>query len=124
MLSYDPDDDNLITSCNFENININNIDPEDIFKVESKWKDRSLLYSMVQACAAAIGWKPTLSHSMYIKCSCYNRPIRNRREKERKFASGPLCKDYNWEIKIRSTVNNLKKSILDCRKENTSHIQL
>ena len=72
MLSYDPEDDNLITSCNFENTNINDIDPVDIFKVESKWKDRSLLYSTVQAYAAATGWKPTLSHFIYIKCSCYN----------------------------------------------------
>ena len=109
MLSYDPDDDTLITSCCFDNVEPDELDPEHIFKVESKWKDRSLLYSTVQAYAAATGWKPTLSHSFYIRCSCYNRPNRNRSEKERKFASGPLCKDCNWEIKIRSTVNNMKK---------------
>ena len=109
MLSYDPDDDTLITSCCFDNVETDELDPENIFKVESKWKDRSLLYSTVQAYAAATGWKPTLSHSIYIRCSCYNRPTRKRSEKERKFASGPLCKDCNWEIKIRSTVNNMKK---------------
>ena len=107
MLSYDPDDDDLITACNFDNTNIDEIDPETIFRVGSKWKDRSLLYSTVQAYAAATGWKPTLSHSIYIRCSCYNRPNRNRSENERKFASGPLCKDCNWEIKIRSTINDL-----------------
>ena len=68
-----------------------------------------MLYSTVQAYAAATGWKPTLSRSIYIRCSCYNRPTRNRSEKERKYASGPLCKDCNWEIKIRSTVNDMKK---------------
>ena len=72
-------------------------------------RDRSLLYSIVQAYAAVTGWKPTLLHSIYIRCSCYNIPNRNRREKERKFASCLLCKDCNWEIKMRSTVNNFKK---------------
>ena len=76
---------------------------EYIFKVESKWKDRSLLYSTAQAYTAVTGWKQNLSHSIYIRCSCYNRPTRNCSEKERKFASGPLCKDCKWEIKTRST---------------------
>ena len=109
MITYDNNDDTLITSCNFDGIDIDNLDPEDIFQVESKWKDRSSLYSTVQAYAAATCWNPILSHSIYIRCSCYNRPTRNRSEKERKFASGPLCKDCQWEIKIRSTINNQKR---------------
>ena len=66
MLVYDQEDDNLIVACNFDKRNIHGIDPEEIFKVESKWRDRTLLYSTVQACAAAIDWKPTVSHSIYI----------------------------------------------------------
>ena len=121
MLVFDQEDDNLIIACNFDKRKIQDIDPEEIFKVESKWKDRTLLYSTVQAYAAATGWKPTLSHSIYIRCS-YNRPNRNRSQKERQFASGPLCKDCKWEIKIRSTVNNLKKLTQDYRKESSSLI--
>ena len=82
MFSYDPDDDTLITSCSFGGTDIDEIDPENIFKVESKWKDQSLLYSTVQAYAAATGWKPSLS--IYIRCLCYNRPTRNQSEKKNK----------------------------------------
>ena len=72
MFSYDPDDDTLITSCSFGGTDIDEIDPENIFKVESKWKDQSLLYSTVQAYVVATSWKLFLSHSVYIRCSCYN----------------------------------------------------
>ena len=34
---------------------VDKLDPENIFQVESKWKDRSLLYTTVQAYAAATG---------------------------------------------------------------------
>ena len=96
MFSYDPDDDTLITSCSFGGTDIDEIDPENIFKVESKWKDQSLLYSIVQADAAKTDWELTLSNTIYIRCLCYNRPTRNQSEKEQKFASGPLCKHYKW----------------------------
>ena len=67
MLSYSSDNNTHIPSCNFVEGNVEQINPEDIFRVESNWKDRSLLiYSTVQAYAAATGWKPTLSHSIYI----------------------------------------------------------
>ena len=85
MFTYDDNDDTLITSCNFDRINVDEIEPENIFQVESKWKDWSLLYSTGQAYAAVTGWKTTLSHSIYIRCSCYNGPTRNRSKKERKF---------------------------------------
>ena len=39
MLVYDQEDDNLIIACNFDKRKIQDIDPEEIFKVESKWKD-------------------------------------------------------------------------------------
>ena len=55
MFSYDADDDILITSCSFDDVDIDEIDPQTIFKVESKWRDRSLLYSTVQAYTVATG---------------------------------------------------------------------
>ena len=42
MLCYDPDDDDLITACNFNNTNIDELDPETIFRVGSKWKQHKL----------------------------------------------------------------------------------
>ena len=39
MFTYDDNDDTLITSFNFDGTNIDEIKPEYIFKVESKWKD-------------------------------------------------------------------------------------
>ena len=42
MLSYDPHDNTLIVSCNFNDSNITKIGPKNIFWVESKWKDTSL----------------------------------------------------------------------------------
>ena len=88
-------------------MNFDEISAEDIFPIESKWKDRSLLYSTIQAYAAATGWKATLSHSIYIQCSCYKRPT--RRETSRKFTSGLLCKDCDWEIKVRSSQNKTRR---------------
>ena len=107
MSSYDSDDEDDIISCDLDNVELNEASAEDIFRVGSKWKDRTLLYSTVQAYAAATGWKATLSHSIYIRCSCYKRPL--RREKSRKFTSGSLCKNCEWEIKITSTKNDTKR---------------
>ena len=64
MLCYNPDNDNLITIYSFDNTTIDDVDPETIFTVGSKWKDHSLLYFTVQAYVAATDWKPTLSHSI------------------------------------------------------------
>ena len=95
-MSHNADDDTLITSYNFDCTDTDEIDSENNFKVESKWKDKYLLYSIVQAYAAKTDWKLTLSNTIYIRCLCYNRPTRNQSEKEQKFASGPLCKHYKW----------------------------
>ncbi len=75
MFSYDSDDESLITSCSFDIIDLNAVTQSGIFPIGSRWKDWSLLYSTVQAHAAATGWKASLSHSFYIRCSCYNRPL-------------------------------------------------
>ena len=107
MFTYDPDDDEKIILCVFDDVNSNEMSANDIFKVGSKWKNRSLLYSTIQAYAAATGWKATLSHSIYIRCSCYKRPT--RRGKSRNFTSGSLCKNCEWEIKIRSTQNKTRR---------------
>ena len=88
MFTYDSDDEEKIVSCVLDDVDFNEISVEDIFPIESKWKDRSLLYSTIQAYAAATGWKATLSHSIYIRCSCYKRPT--HRETSRKFTSGSL----------------------------------
>ena len=107
MLSYDSDDESLIASCSFDNVDLNTVDPQEIFPVGSRWRDRSLLYSTVQAYAAATGWKASLSHSFYIRCSCYDRPL--RKNKTRTFSSGSLSKNCKWEIKIRSTKNDVRR---------------
>ena len=106
IFSYNPNDESVIDSCVFENSELKSISVEDIFTVESKWKDWNLLYITVQAYAAAPGWKATLSHSIYIKCSCYERPIRSNNI--RKFLPGSLSKKCTWEIKIWSTQNDTK----------------
>ena len=106
MFSYNPNDQSVIDSCIFDDFDLDSIPPQDIFPVGSKWKDRNLLYTTVQAYAAATGWKAALTHSIYIKCSCYDWPIRSN--DIRKFSSGFLCKKFKWEIKIRSTQKQTK----------------
>ena len=103
---YNPNDESVIDSCVFDDSELKSISAEDIFTVGSKWKDRNLLYTTVQAYAAATGSKAALSHSIYIKCSCYERPIRSKNI--RKFSSGSLSKKCKWKIKIRSTQNDTK----------------
>ena len=69
MFTYDSDDDEKIVSCVLDDVDFDEISAEDIFPIESKWKDRSLLHSTIQAYAAATSWKNTLSHSIYIQFS-------------------------------------------------------
>ena len=105
MLIYDSDNESLITSCSFDNLDINAVTPQDLFPIGSRWRDQSLPYSTVQAYAAATGWKASPSHSFYIRCSCYNIPL--QKNKTRTFISGSLSKHCKWEIKIRSTKNDV-----------------
>ena len=77
IFSYDPNDESVIESCILDHCDLNSTSAEDIFPVESNWKDQKLLYTTVQAYAVATGWKAALSHSIYIKCSYYKRPIRS-----------------------------------------------
>ena len=59
-------EDRIITSCTLNMENVKTVSAEDIFKVNSYWKDRDLLYSTVKTYAALTGWKPTLTHKIYI----------------------------------------------------------
>ena len=77
---YDSDDETKIISCVFDDVNFDERSAADIFQLESKWKDRSRLYSTIQAYAAATGWKAILSHSIYIRCPCYKRPTRRQKQ--------------------------------------------
>ena len=52
---YDSDDETKIISCVFDDVNFDERSAADIFQLESKWKDRSRLYSTIQAYAAATG---------------------------------------------------------------------
>ena len=96
IFAYDSNDPELILSCCLDDINLDDVSSEVIFPLNSKWKDRSLLYSTVQAYAALTGWKPTLSHTYCIKCSCYNRPIRGG--KDRNFLLDHYEKDVNGQL--------------------------
>ena len=55
MFTYDSDDETKNISYVFDDVNFDEVSAADIFQLESKWKDRSLLYSTIQAYAAATG---------------------------------------------------------------------
>ena len=75
---------------------------KEIFPVNSWWNDRDLLYNTIKTYAALTGWKPTLTHKIYIRCSCFQRHI--SRIKETKNASKIFInKECQWEVWIKST---------------------
>ena len=108
MLSYAEENSDIIIACQFENINVADLDPNDIFRVNSTWADRKLLYETIKSYAALLGWKPTLESRTCIKCSCFSRTKRKNRE-QRDYANGSLSKDCKWQIRIRSTQNINRK---------------
>ena len=69
MFSYDENNSDVIISCQFDNINVEELDPNDIFRENSTWADRKLLYETIKSYAALTGWKPTLESRTCIKCS-------------------------------------------------------
>ena len=75
MLFYDSNDDSVIFSCDFDNLDLNAVCLQDSFPMESKMIGWSLLYSAVQAYAVITGSKANLSHSIILRCSCYDKPI-------------------------------------------------
>ena len=108
MFVYKEDESDIITSCSFEGINIAELDPHEVFQLESRWADRTVLYDAIKAYAALTGWKPTLESKSSIKCSCYSRTKRKNRS-TREYASGALAKDCKWQIRIKSTKNTYRQ---------------
>ena len=60
MFSYDESNSDVIISCHFDGINVADLDPNEIFREDSTWADRKLLYETIKVYAALTGWKPTL----------------------------------------------------------------
>lgn len=108
MFVYNQDDSDIIMSCSFEGINLAELDPHEVFQVDSKWADRTVLYDVIKAYAALTGWKPTLESKSSIKCSCYSRTKRKNRC-TREYVSGALAKDCKWQIRIKSTRNTYRQ---------------
>ena len=108
VFTFEQNDDStlprIISSCSLNLENIKTITADNIFKVNSYWKDRDLLYSTVKTYAALSGWKPTLTHKIYMRCSCFQR--HTSRIKETKNTSKvSINKQCKWEIRIKSTLN-------------------
>ena len=110
MFSYDNNNPKLIIACNFEGINIANIDPNKIFHEGSTWADRKLLYETIKAYAALSGWKPALESRTCIKYSCFTRS-KHKNRSTREYTNGSLSKDSKWQICIKSS-RNIHRKIL------------
>ena len=108
MFTYDNDNSDLIIACNFENVNVADLDAHEIFQEGSTWSDRKLLYETVKTYAALSGWKPTLESRTCIKCSCFSRTQRKNRS-TREYTNGSLFKDCKWQIRIKSSKNTNRK---------------
>ena len=89
---YDEENPDIIISCKFENLNVADLDPQEIFPENSTWADRRLLYETIKSYAALTGWKPTLESRTCIKCSCFSRAPRKNRT-HRDYTNGSLSKD-------------------------------
>ncbi len=50
----------IISACRLNLENVQTITAHDIFRLNSYWKNRDLLYNLVKTYAALTGWKPTL----------------------------------------------------------------
>ena len=77
---------------------------EIIFRVDSCWKDRELLYNSIKTYAALAGWKPTLTHNTYIRCSCFQRHL-SRIKETKNTSKVSINKQCQWEDRIKSTQN-------------------
>ena len=110
MFTYDKENSDLIIACNFDDVNVQDLDAHEIFQTESTWKDRKLLYETVKVYAALTGWKPTLESRTCIKCSCFSRTKRKNCS-TREYTNGSLSKDCKWQIRIKST-KNINRKIL------------
>ena len=73
MFPYNENSFDVIIACNFEGINIADLDPNEIFCEGSTWADCKLLYETIKAYAALSTWKPTPESRTCIKCSYFAR---------------------------------------------------
>ena len=108
MFSYNEENPDIIISCTFDGVKVEEIDVNDVFREGSIWADRKLLYETIKAYAALSGWKPTLESRTCIKCSCFTK-IRRKNRSPREYANGSLSKDCKWQVRIRSTKNISRK---------------
>ena len=91
VFTFEQNDDStlprIISSCRLNLETIKTITADNVFKVNAYWKDRDLLYSTVKTYAALSGWKPTLTHKIYMRCSCFQRHTSRIKEILPKFLS-------------------------------------
>ena len=95
-------DQRIISSCRLNSENFRTVTIEQIFSVNSLWKDRELLYNTVKTYAALTGWKPTLTHKIYIRCSCFQRHV-SRIKETKNTSKVSINKQCQWEVRIKST---------------------
>ena len=115
MFSCDNNSPNLITACNYEGVNIADLDPHEIFHEGPTWADRKLLYETIKAYAALSGWKPTLESRTCIKYSCFARS-KCKNCSTHEYTNGSLSKDCKWQIRIKSS-RNINHKILSGNSE-------
>ena len=108
IFSFLPCDDDadprIISSCRLTVENFKTITAEEIFRVDSCWKDRELLYNTIKIYAALTGWKPTLTHKIYIRCSYFQRHL-SRIKDTKNTSKVSINKQCQWEVRIKSTKN-------------------
>ena len=104
MFSNNENNSDIIIGCNFDNTNIADLDPHELFREGSTWADRKPLYETIKAYAALSGRKPTLDSRTCIKFSCFARSKRKNRS-TREYTNGLLSNDCKWQIRIKTSRN-------------------
>ena len=62
------------------------------------------MYNTTKTYAALTGWKPTLTHKIYIRCSCFQRHL-SRIKETKNTSKVSINKQCRWEVRIKSTQN-------------------
>ena len=94
LFFYSNDSNNIIiTSFKFDDLNVQDFDPKDIFREGSIWADAKLLHETNKAYVELSDWKTTLKSRACIKCSCFSRTKRES-QTSRESANGLLSKEY------------------------------
>ena len=101
------DEDNnqrIISSYRLTRENFKTVTVDEIFPVNSCWNDRELLYNTIKTYATLTGWKPILTHKIYIRWSCFQRHI-SRIKETKNTSKASINKECQWEVRIKSTKN-------------------